>query len=367
MQNEVQLQPIQVFYGNSNITNKLNKGMNHLSSNNAVLDKLFGDTNSGINKCITINNVHYMTDVYVDLIKNKVYTHPPNLIPITFSFPEEKIINQISSKDKLLSSIIPGNSTTYIYNSEKEYYDEYKRSYFALTKKKAGWDCMRHYEIIANGCIPLFENIEQCPKNCMSLLPKDLIKQGNELYLKSKETLPLDEWTKLVQLQMNYMREHLTTKKVSQYILNKSGHTNVKKILYLSGNLYSDYLRCLCLHGFKELIGSECHDYPKIPHMYKNHNVPMSNMWGKGFTYNGLIDNELHNDDYDKTIQDDIKDKKYDIIIYGSLHRGLPLYDLCNMYYKSNEIIFLCGEDEHICNCHNLIEKGHYVFVRELC
>jgi hypothetical protein len=362
---------IKVFYGNIDITSKLNKEITYLSNDNNVLDKRFGDPMPGVKKYITINNIQYMTDVYVNLVEQKVYTQPPNVIPITFSFPKEKMIDindlsiLIKKKDKILSSLIPGDTSTYIYTNEKDYYDEYKRSYFAITKKKAGWDCMRHYEIIANGCIPVFENIEYCPKNTMTLFNKELQKESNQFYKNIKD-IDNEKWSQLMKKHLIYMSDYLTTEKIAQYILNKTNQTHVKKILYLSGSLYSDYLRCLCMHGFKQLIGKECHDYPKVPHMYKNHNIPMGNMWGKGFTYNGLLENELHDDEYDKTIEKDIKNKKYDIIIYGSLHRGLPYYELCNEYYKPNEIIFLCGEDEHICNSQLFIEKGHYLFVREM-
>jgi hypothetical protein len=91
---------------------------------------------------------------------------------ITFSIPEEKIVKDIPNKSKLLSSLIPGNLSTYIYNNEEDYYNEYKKSLFATTILKAGWDCMRHYEILLNGCIPYFPNIENCPKNTMKLFPK---------------------------------------------------------------------------------------------------------------------------------------------------------------------------------------------------
>lgn len=47
------------------------------------------------------------------------------LYPINFSIPSEKI----------LSDLIPGDLTTYIYKTE-EYYEEYKKSYFEITKKK---------------------------------------------------------------------------------------------------------------------------------------------------------------------------------------------------------------------------------------
>ena len=58
------------------------------------------------------------------------------LNPITFSIPEEKIINYIPIKKQILSKLIPGDFKTYIYNNEKDYYEQYKDSIFAITKKK---------------------------------------------------------------------------------------------------------------------------------------------------------------------------------------------------------------------------------------
>ena len=53
---------------------------------------------------------------------------------------------------------MPGIKETYIYKDEQSYYDDMYNSRFAITMRKAGWDCMRHYEIMANGCITLFLN-----------------------------------------------------------------------------------------------------------------------------------------------------------------------------------------------------------------
>jgi hypothetical protein len=62
----------------------------------------------------------------------------------------------------------------------------------------------------------------------------------------------------------------------------------------------------------------------------------------------------------------DIKNKKYDIVVYGSYHRGMPFYDLVSSIYKPNEIILLCGEDIHCCDYSYFVRKGHTIFVREL-
>ena len=78
------------------------------------------------------------------------------MIPISFSIPECKILKKIPEKKKLLAHIIPGRLNTYIFSDESDYYLDYQDSVFGITCKKAGWDCLRHYEILANGCIPLF-------------------------------------------------------------------------------------------------------------------------------------------------------------------------------------------------------------------
>ena len=296
-----------------------------------------------------------------------------SVIPITFSIPKEKIINFIPEKIKMVSSLIPGKLDTYIYNNEIDYYNEYRISFFAITTKKSGWDCMRHYEIMANGCIPYFPNIENCPQNTMILLPKYLFLTGNMLYEKYKNININDlsienitELNKTILDLLNYIKQFLTTEKIAKYILEKTNNTNIKKILYLSQDPSPDYLRCVTLHGFKEIMGENCHDYPKIKHIYKTNDIDYTTLYGKGFSYSNCLDNINRNDNYDLSIENDIKNKKYDIVIYGSLHRGTPYYNLVCQYYKSSDIILLCGEDEHCCIYNQFISKGHYVFVREL-
>ena len=299
-----------------------------------------------------------------------------NIYPITFSIPEEKILNYVHNKLKMVSTIIPNYARNYIYNNETDYYNEYRTSVFAITCIKGGWDCMRHYEIICNGCIPYFIDIEKCPTNTMYLLPKILLLKGNILYFKYKDrsvnslsVYERDELLNHINELLNYMKKYLTTENIANYILNKTGFNNVKNILFLSGQTNPDYLRCLTLHGFKKKYGENCHDYPIISHIYKSQHINYSDLYGKGITYSNILDINLHNYDFDKTIEDDIINKKYDIVIYGSFHRGIPFYDLVSKYYKPNEIILLCGEDINGCDCNEHIkysQLGNHVFVREL-
>ena len=297
--------------------------------------------------------------------------------PISFSVPEEKIFEILdvrSMKKRILSNLVPGDMTTYVYTTEKDYNHQYRESYFAYTKKKGGWDCMRHYEIMANGCIPLFQSIEDCPVNTMALCPKHLFVEANRLYsarfvgkeVDSLREEDIREYTILLKKITKYTQNYLTTAKMAKYVINKSGLENVSKILYLSGCVGPDYLRCLTLHGLKKLFGRCCHDYPKIEHIYKSKNIKYLELYGKGMTYTNLIEPTLRNDELDKSIQEDILEKRYDMIIYGSYHRGIPFYETVCKTYEPNRIIMMCGEDLHNCDYNNYVEKNHSVFVREL-
>jgi len=99
-----------------------------------------------------------------------------NVESINFSVPKSKILKSIDIKPiHLVAPLIPGKSKTYIYKNEEDYYKMYQKSIFGITYKKTGWDCMRHYEILMNGCLPLFLDIENCPDLTMKNLPKKKI------------------------------------------------------------------------------------------------------------------------------------------------------------------------------------------------
>jgi hypothetical protein len=142
--------------------------------------------------------------------------------PIQFSIPREKIINSIPDKKRLLANLIPGVIETYTYDNEKDYYKMYQESYFAITHKKFGWDSLRHYEIIANGCIPYFPDIKSIPIKEMQLFPKELISKTNELYLNSFNSINNSDlilWEKYLLELISYAREYLTTEYLAKYLI----------------------------------------------------------------------------------------------------------------------------------------------------
>lgn len=99
---------------------------------------------------------------------------PGGLRPIAFSIPEEKIIDGPTAKSTLLATHVvdpevaarAGHPTSATFADEAEYYADLQAARFGVTTKRAGWDCMRHYELAANGCVPCFRDLAAKPATC---------------------------------------------------------------------------------------------------------------------------------------------------------------------------------------------------------
>lgn len=245
-----------------------------------------------------------------------------------------------------------------------------------MTYKKSGWDCFRHYEILANGCIPYFINLEGIPKNIMTHFPKEIIQETNKLYVKMRDEKDLEseDYKKCIQKcneyiekLLDYTRKHLTTRAMATYMLEKAGFdvNHVKRVLILSEKTEVDYLRCLTVEGLKDLYGKDCHDFPKIPHIYQNYSENIKNLYGKGINYSKLFSDDCYDQELDQHLIQNIKNHYYDVVIYGSVHRGMPLISLISSHYEPKEVIYLCGEDQHNC-AYKKQESSLNIFIREL-
>lgn len=99
-----------------------------------------------------------------------------NLSQISFSIPKEKIADNRPPKDRVFGSHIvdaevatrlTGTAATgHIFLSEEAYYADLQSAMYGITTKRAGWDCMRHYEIAANYAVPCFRRLGDKPPTC---------------------------------------------------------------------------------------------------------------------------------------------------------------------------------------------------------
>lgn len=83
--------------------------------------------------------------------------------PISFSIPRFKLRpDPIIKTGKIVNHAT--NNKPYIFKTEQDYYEDIAKHKYAITTKKGGWDCMRHYEIAANWTVPCFYRLDEKPE-----------------------------------------------------------------------------------------------------------------------------------------------------------------------------------------------------------
>lgn len=204
-------------------------------------------------------NIHFLKDnkkctLFKIELLDKYKDYP--IHPISYSIPAEIIVDSVPEKIQDFAPLIPSihgdrHKETYIYTDEEEYFNSYRNSYYGFTCKKGGWDCLRHYEILACGCVPFFTDLEFCPKQTLHNYPKDLVIQAKKLdglYPKlmhelayrpehscigtcrdsletyghqiDHDTFPKDEYLDIANQLLEYTKLRLTTEANASYILS---------------------------------------------------------------------------------------------------------------------------------------------------
>lgn len=155
----------------------------------------------------------------------------PNIKPISFCIPKEKIFTGLAKKtqkfpqyivDKKIALKINKNSSSYIFSKESNYYDDLRKSQFGITTRKAGWDALRHYEIAMNRAIICFRDLNEKP---LSYAPHGLTHGVNCLSYSHYDDLE-DKISTISPEQYNLMLENTnhwilknTTEFRAEYIL----------------------------------------------------------------------------------------------------------------------------------------------------
>ena len=151
----------------------------------------------------------------------------PGVLPIGFGIPEEKILPVPPDKDRTIAFITPADRSTYIYDTEAGYYGDYARSLFGTTMKKSGWDCLRHYEIMMNHCIPLFRDLPECPSLTMTHFPRfEVLTACNLLDSQGEEFFATRQgeqvYARLLVRVMAELRAKMTTKAVALSVIDRA-------------------------------------------------------------------------------------------------------------------------------------------------
>lgn len=166
----------------------------------------------------------YVERFFVDsgiYFKREKVTSADGTLPISFSIPSEKIfVGDAVTKTRFMSYVTPLDKSTYIYENEDDYYNDYRTSIYGYTMPKGGWDCMRHYEIIANRCLPYFNMYDSKPVDTMTNWPTELQTEANYLFWHFSDE-KYERAKRLSNEFADYALKNLTCEEVTRRMLNR--------------------------------------------------------------------------------------------------------------------------------------------------
>jgi len=336
------------------------------------------------------------------------------IYPLSYSLPDEMVVAVGEESDicktRIWAEINPMDRTTYRFRcgQEAEYHQQYRDAMFAYTLKKGGWDCLRHYEIMVNGCIPMFLDLEHCPRDTLSSFPKDLVGEANRLFGPLVDpTLSGDDLVGVVDRSvyldyrhrmLDHVRNHCTVLANARYVLRTlSLKKTIRNVLMIRCDIGVNYTREMFWIGMKRHIDSLANnddsggggcavEYPAMPYLYSDFpEEQIGNIHGWGYGYARRLDASTRCLDYpdDAAIMASICSRKWDLVVFGKTgpdegYHGsipnLPFWTEVFRHYSKDEIVFLYGGDESIDMTYDNHYRDHILkhaqygscFVREL-
>lgn len=170
--------------------------------------------------------------------KRELVEQHPDAYPTGFGIPAYQIRPfDLSKKTQLVQTSAPdaalfrqvrdvgGSRAHHIFTEEAEYYNDLECSWFGLTCKKGGWDCMRHYEILAAGALLLFRDYDKKPPLCSPQeLPCYSYTTAEELKALTTRLVvnnePTEEYMKMLNKQREWLYNVGTTVARARHLLN---------------------------------------------------------------------------------------------------------------------------------------------------
>lgn len=251
------------------------------------------------------------------------------ILPISFGLPEgrferSKRFRQLN-KTRDFALVVPGLKSTYIYRTEESYYDGYATALYGITMRKEGWDCLRHYEIIASGSMPYFLDLDQLPSNTMHDFPVHIVLAAMQLpgvptpdqvqqviatnnsssvtdhlqidHSLFNRTLYDDLMTKLVE----YSLQHLTWSGKARYVLSMAQQAypcwateqQPPRVLFVTHHT-CEYMSCTLWGGMYDELGGaiamSSFFGPKVELFRSLRPLLATSSYGRGFSYSDVFD-----------------------------------------------------------------------------
>jgi hypothetical protein len=283
--------------------------------------------------------------------------------PISFSYPTSLPLREPIVQ---LSPIIPG--FPYSFTDNQDYLTTYANARMALTFRKAGWDCFRHVEILASGCVPVMLDADAIPRFAMVHYPKNSMARV-AAQARAEGGGP-DSATQAWFRQ--HFDKYLTTRAMAQYLLRMSGLEGAQRVLFIDDQVpvNPEYQSTLTLIGLKQLLGTGCEVAFPGQFLYVDRPDSAVGFYGRGFGYSHVLQPGVRTLSEEAGISGHGLEalNTYEAVIVGSISRNRLLARRVMESCDPRRVIIIHGEDTppSVEDLREIRESRVHAFVRAI-
>uniref|UniRef100_A0A7S1NA71 Uncharacterized protein n=1 Tax=Eutreptiella gymnastica TaxID=73025 RepID=A0A7S1NA71_9EUGL len=247
---------------------------------------------------------------------------------------------------------------SYAISDETEYIGRYATSHFVITKKKDGWDAIRHNEILLAASIPVFRKVPQENTGFLFHYPMEC---NAQLRTTSDAMARAERNNEEVEMNVTQLREgvfqwylnHLTCDAMVHFMFRavQFNPCTETPILFLDDSVpdIPDYLSNTILIGLLDVLGPEVHIWKQVPYLYVDYNKPFRPTHGNGFGYAFTVHPHFRRRNLPvHLVKTRLREKYYKAVVYGNYGRSIPFWHEVVASLPRNRIWAINGQDQGI-------------------
>lgn len=289
------------------------------------------------------------------------YREKNGYFPVSFGVMVPSELPISITKSNFISPIIPG--LPYSFDDASDYYSTYNKSWWGITHKKGGWDCLRHIEIIDSGAVPLMYDAWKIPEGAMFFYPKKLMSDLYQIF--KKQTFTVD--IKVLEYLATWKNEFLTSEAIIRNSLSAIvNHQSIDRVLFIDPDLNRkpDYLSLMVIYGLERLFPNKVDIYSEAPeYIFDDYAKKTDSLYGKGFGFTKGVPSVQRS----VVPEADCEWRKYSLIIVGHGLRNIDLLEQLKGSIKREQLMIFEGGDNPIgaLDLVKLLSFTPNVFIRE--
>ena len=339
-------------------------------------------------------------------------TRPSMAYPVSLSYPRalalyyHKALHGRPKEHVVLEGLhglLGGDHRRYAVADEGELMAKYAQAHFVRTRRKEGWDAMRHLEIYAAGARPSWEQhpylmdpltMYHHPRECFLQWNEEAqaaarAAEGNASATNASATNASATNASASNASApnaaaanasasaaaqhgawRFFLDHLTCDAMIRFVMRSVGFDPCAEapVLFLDADLprEADYLANMALVGLREVMGPNVHVWREPRYMYNNWTGNHKQLYGNGFGYAYTIDAALMNRDIpNAVVRARLAAGAYKAVIYGNYERQTPFKTEVLRHMPPDRIWALHGDDhaDHATNMNPFrVLRRHWKF-----